>query len=324
MRSGPTKLPTVEVLEDRTLLSNTLLIDFSPGRLPDERQHLASFASGMKLTNANGRAYHFLDFDHDGKVNRADIGRMAQAIGQRVQTYFAGYDLHVVMGDVGKNSRLGLRMRLDSQDSPVPDHLYIIYVGGVSFDGTISTFGEAYQAPVGTNLEYYAFAFSESMIRWYGKNLPFAAPQQFANDLGTTVAHEFGHLLGLGHVAGNPPGDPNPMNYSSDPDTAYFPDATYPAIQLRDSNLNAYWGQQDPAAEIRASLAGQPAYNPSGLIYSITPGSTPKRLAARVASMEKTSALEIAWTRLHAHQHTHPAGHADWAKAVDAAFAAAA
>lgn len=322
MRSGLEKRPTVEALEDRTLLSNILLIDFSPDRLPHERQHLAPFVSGMKLTNANGRALRFLDFDHDGTVNRADISQMAQAVVQRVQTYFNGYDLNIEWGGLGKNTQLGLRTRLSAEDSPVPDHVYVIYVGGVSFDGSIGTFGEAYQAPVGYNLEYYAYAFSESMIRWYRNNLPFAAPQHFANDLGTTVAHEFGHLLGLGHVAGNPPGDPNPMNYNSDPDTAYFPDVTYPAIQLRDSNLDAYWGPQDPAAEIRASLAGQPAYDPSGLIYSVTPGSTPKRLATRVAALDKTTALEISGTRLPARHH-HAAAGADWAKAVDAAFAAA-
>jgi hypothetical protein len=120
------------------------------------------------------------------------------------------------------------------------------------------------------------------------------------------VAHEFGHLLGLGHVYGNPAGDPNPMNYNADPGTAYFPDADYPLIQLRDTNLNASWGPQDPAAEIRASLAGQPAFPTTGLIYTIAPGGS-KRLSARAAALDPTSALEISGTRLPPRPR-HPAG----------------
>jgi hypothetical protein len=93
------------------------------------------------------------------------------------------------------------------------------------------------------------------------------------------------------------------MNYNANPDTAYFPDVVYPQIQLRDTNLDAYWGQQDPAQEIRQSLAGQSAYPTAGLIYSIRPGTGGKREAAREASLEVTSALEISGTRLPPHRH---------------------
>ena len=79
--------------------------------------------------------------------------------------------------------------------------------------------------------------------------------------------------------------------------------------QPKDTNLNTYWGQQDPAAEIRASLAGQPAYDPTGLYYSSIPG-TPKRLAERHAFLEVTSALEIEASRLH-HHHSPPPGGGD-------------
>jgi hypothetical protein len=302
MAAGAKKRPSVEVLEERTLLSNILLVDFSPDWLPHEGRRLPPFSHGFQIRNAHGRPFRFLDFDHDGRVNGNDVRLMAQAIVQRVDTYFAGYDLTIESGDLGKNTQLGLRTRQIALDAATPEHVYVIYVGGVAFGGDISTFGEAYQAPVGYNLEYYAYAFSESMIRWYQQNLRSASPQEFANDLGTTVAHEFGHLLGLGHVLGNPLGDPNPMNYNANPDTAYFPDATYPQIELRDTNLNAYWAPQDPAAEIRASLAGQPAYDTTGLIYNIAPGGS-KRLASR----EVTSALEISGTRLPPRPH-HPAG----------------
>jgi hypothetical protein len=279
----------VEALEDRTLPSNVLLIDFSPDRMPRETQQPGTFASGFQVHTGNGRSPGFLDFDHNGKVNRADVNLAVREIVQRVQAYFTGYDVSVQWGDVGRNTQLGRRERVVSRDAASPEHLYVVYLGGMAFDGSRGTFGEAYQAPVGDNLEYYAFAFSTSMIRWYQRNLPSASPERFAADVGTTVAHEFGHLLGLGHVLGNPPGDPNPMNYNVDPLTGYFPDTVYPQIDLRDTSLDPYWGPQDPAAEIRASLAGQPAYDTTGLIYSLLPGAGGKRI-----ELEKTTAREIA------------------------------
>jgi hypothetical protein len=92
------------------------------------------------------------------------------------------------------------------------------------------------------------------------------------------------------------------MNYNANPDTAYFPDVTYPQIQLRTPSLAAYWAPQNPAEEIRQSLAGQPAYDPTGLYYSITTGGGGKRQA----HLDPTSALEISGSRLPVHVYAGP------------------
>jgi hypothetical protein len=68
--------PTAEVLEARTLLSNLLLIDFTPDRLPHEGR-LPPFAHGFQIRNAHGRPLRFLDFDIEG------MGRSGSAWGRR-------------------------------------------------------------------------------------------------------------------------------------------------------------------------------------------------------------------------------------------------
>jgi hypothetical protein len=314
--------PVVEPLEDRTLPTNLIFLDFTPDKVPGEARRPDSFISGFHLRGPHGHTPTFLDFNHDGKVNGADAVLAYQDILVDMAHYYAGFDAIVTGGDLGRNTQLGWDWHLMGQT--VPDlHVYVMYVGGMSFDGDIGTFGESYQAPPGFNLEWYAFDFSSSMIRWYMQNNPTAAPEQFAQDVALTAAHETGHMLGLGHVFANPPGDTNIMNYNADPATANIPDRVYPLIELRDINLNPVWGPQNPAQEVRDSLAGQPAYPTAGLTYTTGGGgSAPKR-----GGLERTSAAEVVGPVPHHHAGAAFAGaghHSQaWADAVEALFAAA-
>jgi hypothetical protein len=263
-------------------------VDFTPDLRAHPGPKLASFASAFDIRNPNGRPPHFLDFDHDGRVNRADMRLMAQEIVRLSAHYYAGFDLSFESGDVGVDTHLG---RSTLQDHAPSDHVYVMYVGGTSFDGDPNTFGESFQAPVGYNLEnFYGFVHFTTIVHWYMTNSPHADPETFAFDVAETVAHETGHLLGLGHVRGNPIGDTNIMNYNSIPETANIPDQLYPQIDLRDTNFNSFWGPQNPAQEVRASLAGQPGFPTTGLVYATGASSTP----GRRDRLDKTTAAEIA------------------------------
>jgi hypothetical protein len=267
----------VEQLEDRNLLSTFLVLDYTPDRIPTESVRAASFSSGFNIRTRGGYAPGFLDFNNNGVVSNADVNLAAREIANRTADYFSGFDVQVVFGDVRRNTNMGQRLLFEGQTGPDP--VYVVYVGGSSFDRDPSVFGVAFQAPVGYNNEFYAHTFFANMVRWYVRNDPRATPEDFAQDVATTVAHEFGHLLGLGHVAGNPVGDPNPMNYTADPNTAYFPDAWDSQTELKDVWLNSFYGYQNPAQELLDSFAGQPAFDTDGLTYTSGEGE-PDRLRA--------------------------------------------
>jgi hypothetical protein len=248
--------PSIEALEDRRLLANYLVLDFTPDRVPTERVQPAPFASAFNLRYPNGAIPSFLDMNGDRRITTDDVNIGAQAIANRVAQYYSGFNISVRYGDVWNNTNWGQQWLAYGRSSQA-DQVFVVYVGGYSF-GNPGAFGVAKQAPVGTNLEFYAYAFSGTAASAYLSTGLVLPPTPYINHVAQSIAHESGHLLGLGHVPGNPPGDPNIMNYSSSPETAYFPNALYPRIELLNANRQIFYGPQNPAQELVASLRGQP------------------------------------------------------------------
>src|SRR5262245_24351185 len=263
----------VEALEGRVLPANHLLIDFSPDAVPNESWQPASFANVFNLRYTNGYAPAFLDFNQDGYVGRADVNPGAQAIANRVAQFLQTFDVKVWYGDAQSNTNLGWQWFNWGQQSS--DQVFVMYAGGIRQNGDTNILGEAYQPAVGYVNEYYAYTYTTSLALYYMNYWSRATPAQFVDKVAQTIVHEFGHLVGLGHVYGNPVGDPNVMNYNSNASTAYVPDAWYQYIQQYDNRRNEYWGWQNPAQELRASLRGEPNYSYyfRGLYsHSVVPG----------------------------------------------------
>jgi hypothetical protein len=294
----------LETLEARDVPANHLLIDFSPDAVPNEGWQPAAFAAAFNIRYANGYAPAFLDFNQDGWVGSADVGPGAQAIANRVAQILQPFDVKVWYGDAQSNTNLGWQWYAWGQQSS--DQVFVMYTGGIRQNGNTDIIGEAFQPAVGYVNEYYAYTYATSITYYFMNYWSGATPGQFVDKVAQTIVHEFGHLVGLGHVYGNPVGDPNLMNYNSNASNAYIPDAWYQYIEQYDNYRNAYWGWQNPAQELRASLRGEPNYaNYWRGLYS----------RSKFLETQKLTAEEIMGDEygehLHEvghHEHTHDAG----------------
>ncbi len=211
----------IELLETRYLLAGdtTLWIDFSaseggqtpPGAIPASFANLFAAAS---WTSSSAQAKQFLDmgglvdgvarpfgdtdgdgtWDGDGTLDQADV-QIAQAkIVQTVESLFQGYSLSV------KSTTSGWDILQQSQNNSNANS-FVLFVGDEFLQsGIIRTFGRSFQAPVGENNEWFGFAYAGNIAKKMvdGDLLANKSPQDFVWNVSSTIAREFGRMLGLG------------------------------------------------------------------------------------------------------------------------------
>ncbi len=153
-----------------------------------------------------------------------------------------------------------------ASDSQLVD---VIYASGLSFSAT-PIIGVAFLAPEGNNLENYGFTFTASFSPDFRNGRPSAAVRRlYATRVAVVVAHEYGHLLGLGHVLADPSVDTNLMNNGVPLERRRLPDATYTRTQLLRADGESFCGAQNAFEEFANSLDGtQPVAPSNNFVYS--------------------------------------------------------
>jgi len=203
------------------LLTNFVVLDFTPDAIANEYV-VGKFADvfAPASVNVNNR---FLDYNGDAKISAEDaqiaVGKIASRV-NRIRAPFKNdpeIDL-IVMHTTKLNSTddpgAGEK-RLAAGQASAEDNSYVLYVGDKRPSANACKYGMAFQAFAGENNEFYGYVFAGA-ISEYVANGGFGwkpqnelRPIDFTNQVAFGVAHELGHLLGLGHLLD---GDSTPTN----------------------------------------------------------------------------------------------------------------
>ncbi len=212
----------LESLEPRRLLARTVLyIDFDSGAggTPPPHNLQQSYfdlfspshwkAKGVPAprfldvarTDARGRVRKVGDqnrdgiWDGDGTLDRSDAVVIRNWTVRYLRRIFKEFDVDVILGSRGFD-RLTKSTRNESEDT------YVIFVGG---DFTRSNggrpLGRTQQAPVGENNEYFGWVYAGNIADNMRMNRTFHNDdgRDLAWNIAASAAHEYGHMLGLGH-----------------------------------------------------------------------------------------------------------------------------
>jgi len=217
--------------------SNYIVLDFSPDVIANELQP-ANFLSMFESGAYTYSSHPFLDFDNDFVVNGSDAVIARDQITEDVRRRLlplinAGgpgvdpLDIRVrgVRESLTVNNQEGQTL-LDKGRQRDDLNVFVFYVGGAlesQFPGASTTLGLAQQAGVDENLEGYGFVFAETAADRVLLE-PNVDSKLYVERMSSAVVHELGHLIGLGHVEGDPEKDNSVMNYNAPIPTSLFLD----------------------------------------------------------------------------------------------------
>jgi parallel beta-helix repeat protein len=269
---------SLEPLESRLLLANRVIIDFTPDTIDGEYQvgRFLELFDGSTVSNAN----RFLNYNSDSVVNAADAQLAAKKIGNRVTMLLKDFadesdvDLRVLYTTnltAGGDPGAGERKLADGQDSSL-NNTYVIYVGSDSPLPDAPDLGFAHQAFQGENNEFYGYVFARGVQEFLaGGEYPWKPVAKlrsvdFTNNVAYAIAHELGHLWGLGHlrdVDATPANSflPNQyhhiMNYpkQANPDLARFLDNSTHRMEVGSRSLGIGYQHVNAWDEVHDSLA---------------------------------------------------------------------
>jgi hypothetical protein len=259
----PAWRPQVEALEARCVPKVTQLIaDFTPdvGVFFHSNYQRHDFVDTFRIADTNGKPPAFLDFNHDGVVDTTTDPALAeQQILADVTNYFRPflrYNVSVLGISPGANSGQGLA-DVNAGIASRPLQVFLIYVGGSDGDpATSGTYGISIQANQGHNWEGFGHAFSDTIAYGMMQNNPSATPSDFAAFVASTIAHEMGHMLGLGHPQPDFTHPANVMDSSATGTGDHFWRRTVLAkVLINDQFVKE---PQNTFAELKASFLGQP------------------------------------------------------------------